>query len=77
VILDKKANIDDVNNALAEVSNELEKKASVSGVEALMQQQVGQVGVGCSRNWGSGGGGSEGRLSPSVAAWGCSLGRTR
>ena len=39
-LLDKKANIDDVNNALAEVSNELEKKAAISGLEALMKQQV-------------------------------------
>ena len=49
-LLDKKANIHDVNNALAEVSNELEKKAAISGLEALMKQQVSSRGT----DWGTG-----------------------
>ena len=42
-MLDLKANIEDVNAALAEVSRELEKKAAASAIDDLRLTQVGRV----------------------------------
>lgn len=47
-LLDVKANIEDVNAALLEVSNELDRKAALEALDALRQEQVGRRHPPCS-----------------------------